>query len=112
MVFRNTYQQRQSFIEGGHFGCFDVSIIRWDRGGEYGLEGNIWVMAQHEKPERSSLGLVRCSNSSTFIFERTSFDLHFCVKDQDFLNPSFESYTKCHGYLVSPILNVLLNTNY
>ena len=27
-----------SFIEVGHFGCFDASIIMQDRGGEYGLK--------------------------------------------------------------------------
>ena len=29
--------------------CFDASLIMQDRVGEYGLEGNIWVMAQHEE---------------------------------------------------------------
>ena len=32
-----------SFIEVGHFRCFDVSIIMRDKVREYGLEGNIWV---------------------------------------------------------------------
>ena len=30
-----------SFIEVGHFRCFDVSIIMRDKVREYGLEGNI-----------------------------------------------------------------------
>ena len=30
-----------SFIQVGHFGCFDASIIMRDRVGDYSLEGNI-----------------------------------------------------------------------
>ena len=29
------------FIEVGHFGCFDASVIMQDRGEEFGLEGSI-----------------------------------------------------------------------
>ena len=50
----NCYQEPLvSFIKVGHFGCFDVSIIMWDRVGKYGMEGNIWVMAQDKESESS-----------------------------------------------------------
>ena len=39
-----------SFIE---VGCFDANIIIWDRGGEYGLEGIVSLMVQHEESEYS-----------------------------------------------------------
>ena len=42
-----------SFTKVGHFGCFYVSIIIHDRVGEYGLEGSIQGMTQHEKPTSS-----------------------------------------------------------
>ena len=75
-----------SFIEVGHFGCFGASIIMQDKVGEYGLEGNIWVMAQHEVSTSSwfELYIVRSSIFSTFIFERILTYLQFCVKDQFF----------------------------
>jgi hypothetical protein len=40
-----------SFIEVGQFECFDATIIVRDRGVEYGLEGRICNMTQHEKEE-------------------------------------------------------------
>ena len=42
-----------SFIEIGHLGWLDTSIIMWDNGGEYESEDNIWVMAQHDELESS-----------------------------------------------------------
>ena len=55
---RKCYQEPlASFIEVGHFGCFDVNIIMRDRGREYGLEENTWVMAQHEESENSDIDL-------------------------------------------------------
>ena len=38
---------------------------------------------------------VRSSKFSTFIFERTWFDLHFCTKDSNFLNPSLKNNLWC-----------------
>ena len=41
----------QASLKLGHFGCFDASIIMWDKVGEYELEGNISIVAQHEELE-------------------------------------------------------------
>ena len=41
------------FIEVGHFGCFDASIIMRDRIEEFELEGSTWIKVQHEKLEHS-----------------------------------------------------------
>ena len=52
------------------FGCFDANIILWDKGGEYGLEGSISLMAQHEELKNSyhELNIIKCSNFSRFYF--------------------------------------------
>ena len=79
-----------SFNEVAQFECFDESIRKHDRGGEYGLEGNVWVMKQHEEVESSSFGLniVSNSTSSTFVFERIWFNLQFCVKTWKKIQPA------------------------
>lgn len=47
-----------SFLQNGDYlivvaECDDASIIMLHRCGEYGLEGSIWVMPEHEEPESS-----------------------------------------------------------
>ena len=44
--FQNNFLLRATceLPEVGHLRCFDASIIMRDRVGEYGLEGNIWVI--------------------------------------------------------------------
>jgi hypothetical protein len=42
-----------NFIEIGNFGHFDMSVIVWHKVGEYGLEGGIWNVIQHEKLKNS-----------------------------------------------------------
>lgn len=42
-----------SFIKAVHFKCFDANTIMLDKNGEYGLKGNIWVMAQHKEMDSS-----------------------------------------------------------
>ena len=41
------------YIEFRQFGCFDASIIMRDRVEEYGSQGKMWVMAQHEESKNS-----------------------------------------------------------
>ena len=60
-----------SFIEVGHFECFDASIIMRDRGEEYGWWA-IFELCCNMRNQSSYFGLdiVRSSNFSTFIFEK------------------------------------------
>jgi hypothetical protein len=42
-----------NFIEIRNFGHFDVNVIMWHKVGEYGLEGGVWNVIQHEKSKNS-----------------------------------------------------------
>lgn len=65
-----------------------ATIIMGDKVGEYGLEADIWVMAQHEESKKYWFGLniLRNSNFSTFTFETMWFDFQLSVKDWGFVN--------------------------
>jgi hypothetical protein len=52
----------------------------WHRVGEYGLEGVVWSMAQHEKSKKSLLGSIVQVQTFFFIFiSLTCFDVHIFV---------------------------------
>ena len=67
--------------------CLKLFFIMRNRLGEYGLEGDIWVMTQHEESKNFyfELNIVINSKLSPFIFEILWSDLWFCVEDWDFL---------------------------
>ncbi len=42
-----------SFFGIGEFECYDANVIMCDRVGKYGLEGNAWIVVQHEEMKKS-----------------------------------------------------------
>ena len=59
----------------GLFGYSDTSTFMRERVGKNGLEGNILVMARHEKYENSWFGIksVRSLNFYAFILEKIKY---------------------------------------